>query len=823
MPEVGRDRLACRQTAVIRRESLMPVNGESAGAEGGDEAFGEQQVLETAAGEKNAGEADAPGDLEGRGSELVVEHERELARSREVGRGFASGGDRRPIEEAFQERLPVHEEAVGGFPDRPWARGGRRGRVSFPAGRGFGGGPFDLQGGFAFEAGFEAKVQEGGDGIEEPAEAGGARGQCGPGEEAFEVAEFPGSEVAFEPGGGAGMPAEAGFVEQPEGAPPRVPCGGVATGEGKRAQPGASPAASPGQFEEFPAPDGPVVAEPGSVPGQGEGGWGEIVVGEAGPGVGFVVLDAKHRQAEAFRVLRRVVIGVQVGGRQGGRRVEQPGEVAGGAGEGFDAGGGLEVADVLAGENLSLAGERDRILEVTAQREDDGRGGAGRSGERGERERQWQRQRRVAAGAAQHLLRAEHDPGDRIIDRPGDGTIVNEEQIRDGPESGEGFLLVDADRVVADVAAGGDQGETEIGGQEVVDRRVRQHEAEPGIPRGDAVRDAARSRASTAPPNENDGRGGGSQEAGLGRVEVGEVGGRGERGTEEGQRFGFAVLALPQAADGLLVVGSHQELESAQTLEGDDPARPQGVTGRPEGGVADGKGFSPGIPERELGSAVGAGDRLGMEPAVRRVFEFALAGGAEGEPAEGGALAVVGEGEDDAEPGAAMGAVGEGMPVASVGGIEDFATAFVAGREVGQHPGGAVSVRVGCLDAEARVSGGVEPGFLDVLETAVGGAFRFQAASKGLHGEARALDFQPGPGGGVANEAGEFEFVGEPVGEGAEPDALNETSDPQPETGGSGVRRGGKGRADRGGQGTPYGRSLGGRRMSPRWLMGGNG
>ena len=65
-------------------------------------------------------------------------------------------------------------------------------------------------------------------------------------------------------------------------------------------------------------------------------------------------------------------------------------------------------------------------------------------------------QRGVAAGAAQDDLAIEHDSHDGIIHVPHDWAVVDQEKIRDSTQTLEGLSFVDADGLIAEVAAGSD-------------------------------------------------------------------------------------------------------------------------------------------------------------------------------------------------------------------------------------------------------------------------------------------------------------------------------------------------------------------------------
>src|ERR1035441_5074305 len=82
-------------------------------------------------------------------------------------------------------------------------------------------------------------------------------------------------------------------------------------------------------------------------------------------------------------------------------------------------------------------------------------------------------ERGVATGAAQYQLAAHHHSYNGIVHMPDDGAVVDQEQIGNAAEAFEGFVLVGADRLVAQVAAGGDDGEPERRQGQVMERGVR--------------------------------------------------------------------------------------------------------------------------------------------------------------------------------------------------------------------------------------------------------------------------------------------------------------------------------------------------------------
>ena len=181
-------------------------------------------------------------------------------------------------------------------------------------------------------------------------------------------------------------------------------------------------------------------------------------------------------------ILGGEVVGVGVGGDEGGAGFVEGLEVGNDAAEGVEGLVGFQVADVLADEDLGAHGEGDGVLQVGADGEDrmangrwpmaDGRG-----------ELDWQRG--VAAGAAQDQFAAHHHARDGVVHVPDDGAVVDEEQIGNAAEAFEGFVLVGANGLVAQVAARGHDGKAERGQEQVMQGGVGEHDAEVGVAGGE--------------------------------------------------------------------------------------------------------------------------------------------------------------------------------------------------------------------------------------------------------------------------------------------------------------------------------------------------
>ena len=95
-------------------------------------------------------------------------------------------------------------------------------------------------------------------------------------------------------------------------------------------------------------------------------------------------------------------------------------------------------------------------------------------------------QRRITAGAAQDQLAIQHDADDGIIYVPHDGPVMNQEQVGDAAQPFQGFALINADRLVAQVAARGHDGKRKFGQQQMMERGIGQQGAEVRIAGSDA-------------------------------------------------------------------------------------------------------------------------------------------------------------------------------------------------------------------------------------------------------------------------------------------------------------------------------------------------
>ena len=174
-----------------------------------------------------------------------------------------------------------------------------------------------------------------------------------------------------------------------------------------------------------------------------------------------------------------------------------------------------------------------------------------------------------------------HHARHRIVGTGVDRAFVHEERIRDCGQALACVRVLVGDRLVGDVAARHHQRHrvAEITEQQVVQRRVCQHQAEIRGARGDALGD----RRIRPARHEHDRSRQILQQRGLVLVDVREpLRGR-EVGNHQRERPLLAMLARAQRAHRRHVVGSAREVVAAKALDGDDCARCEQPRGTSDG------------------------------------------------------------------------------------------------------------------------------------------------------------------------------------------------------------------------------------------------
>lgn len=280
-----------------------------------------------------------------------------------------------------------------------------------------------------------------------------------------------------------------------------------------------------------------------------------------------MVLDADDLQPGAQGEAGGEIVGMGIG-RHGNRaEIVEPVQAGDDAAKGVEGLGRLQVADVLTDEDIRSDGDGDGILQVRPHRQD------GR-----QRPREGNGERGVSPGPAEDELAPHHDAGDGVVHVSRNSAIVHQEAIGHAAEPRQGLPLLRADRLVREIAAGGDHGKAQLPEQDVMQRGIWKHRAQIGVAGGHRRGDGLRRPVGTA-RQEDDRAFRGKEETLFETRDVAVNPHRLQRGQHQGQRFLLAVLPLPQAKDRVLVSGVHQQVKASQPLQRQDPACPHGVCG----------------------------------------------------------------------------------------------------------------------------------------------------------------------------------------------------------------------------------------------------
>ncbi len=471
------------------------------------------------------------------------------------------------------------------------------------------------------------------------------------------------------------------------------------------------------------------------------------------------------------RVLRGQVVRVQVVGDDGRGDVEQPAEMLDRRGERAQRLVIGQVAEVRRTHRPPPVREAHRVLLL------------GATGEHGPGEARLvpDRFRRVTPRAAHRQRAAGPWPHHRVVGAHVDRPVVGEERVGDAGQAREGVVVGEREGFVGDVAAGEHQRCGDGVQQQVVQRGVGQHQAEFPVAGRDGL---------------GDGGGGGGVPTGVGAVlqqddgglpageqafgevvDVAQRAGGVQGGHHDGERLVRPVFAGAQCRGGLLVGGVGGEVVSADPLDRDDRPGTEQLGGVPDRVAAE---VPPGrVDQPQPGPARGTAHRLRVEPPVGRVVVLGRARGAQCEPGHRGVRPVVGDVPHDAEPGAAVGAVEERVPVAPVGGVEQFGQTRRAGGRVGGDGGPAGTVPGTGHDPEPCPAADGVLGDRDPLDRGERGGVRLQRLEQPGHGLPRTLGGQEDPVGVVADVSAHPEPLGQRVHEGTEPDPLHDPLDPR--------------------------------------------
>ena len=205
-----------------------------------------------------------------------------------------------------------------------------------------------------------------------------------------------------------------------------------------------------------------------------------------------VVLHADFRRLRpAVRVAGREVIRVQVVRDDRGPHAEKALHAPDGVFVGFERLEILEIADVRAQVCRAAGAEAERVLQQRPAREH----GLGEAPVCGDAARD------VAPRAAQHHRRARDHAGHRVVAARVDVAVVQEKPIGHAGEPRDGLLVPIRKRFIREVPGCHDERPADNIEQQVMQRGVRQQEADQRVAGRHAVRDGRR----CPPPREHDG------------------------------------------------------------------------------------------------------------------------------------------------------------------------------------------------------------------------------------------------------------------------------------------------------------------------------
>ncbi len=383
----------------------------------------------------------------------------------------------------------------------------------------------------------------------------------------------------------------------------------------------------------------------------------------------------------------------------------------------------------------------------------------------------------VPARAAEDRGLPRDHAGHRVVATVLDLPVVREEQLGDAREPLERLRVTRRHRLLGEVAGGHDERPPRGLEQEVVQRRVGQDQAHEGV----AGRHLGGEAAAGPLPDENDRALDGGEQAFLDGIEMPDGARVVERADHDRERLLVALLALAQEPHGGGRRRVAREVVAAEALHRHDPPVDEGPRGRPDriAGVVHRRSARR-LQEPDSRPAVGARNRLRVEPPVERVLVLAPARGAHREGGHRRGRPVVGHVAGDREAGPAVGAVREGVEVAPVRGVLDLAQALGARGEVGRYRDAARPLPFARDDREARQGLGGDRLLTHLANEGGRRSLLPETPEEGLEGLGAPEGLDRDPAGVVAHAAGEALLEGEAVDPGPKADALNGAPDENP-------------------------------------------
>lgn len=189
--------------------------------------------------------------------------------------------------------------------------------------------------------------------------------------------------------------------------------------------------------------------------------------------MGIVVLNGAERQTGFSGELGRAIIGVEIADNGVGGMMIQLFQVGDCLPEGLVGFGILKIAEMLAERDPPSGGNRNRILQMSSD------------GEKGAVRLDLKRERGIPARPSQDKRTYCDHPDDRVVERPDDRPVVNQEEIGDSGEPQKGVAFIGADRFLGSITAGGDDRKAELRHQEMMKGGVREENAEVRVVRSD--------------------------------------------------------------------------------------------------------------------------------------------------------------------------------------------------------------------------------------------------------------------------------------------------------------------------------------------------
>ncbi len=309
------------------------------------------------------------------------------------------------------------------------------------------------------------------------------------------------------------------------------------------------------------------------------------------------------------------------------------------------------------------------------------------------------RLRSISPRTAYQTLRAVHDSCHRVVAANVDRAVVNQEQVGDPLQAIESVAVVNGDGLVRPIAAGHDERNATNGfEQKVVERCVREHDAECGVSGGDPLCDARTGSL----VQQHDGSPGRREQRLFGRGCPAVRPRRFNIANHDGKGFFIAVFPLPKRRDCGFRTCIAGEMKAAEAFECTDRS---GAKRRGEMGqwIVGFDSLALSIQELKLRPAGWAGRGLGMKSPVRGIFVLGPAFGAHAEWGHGGALAVIGGTRDDRQPRSAVGAIEKRIMISAIMRVEQLGQAVVTSGHIGRYEDRTACVALAGFDSEIRV------------------------------------------------------------------------------------------------------------------------